>query len=410
MNIKHKKNRWSKKEIIYFFYGFRKNVIELKREIRIVVKSMYFDYSATTPVSDEVLDTFVQVCKKYPGNPNSLHRLGVESQRFLNQATEQVAKLLKVKPSEIIYTSGASESNNTVIKGVCFRYQNRGKHILTTPFEHSSIVEPLHYLEQFGFTVEYLPLLEDGTVDLEALENKMREDTILVTVASVSSELGILQPITEIAKIVKKYPKCFFHVDMTQNIGKVPFSLEQVDFMSMSAHKIYGLKGIGLLYKKEGIDIVPLIHGGKSTTKYRSGTPALPLIASLAKALRLSLEQQPQHDRIVEERNRQLQDGLKKIEGIVINSTNRSIPHIVNISVASVKPETLLHALEEKEIYVSTKSACATNTRSDAVYALTKDEKRALTTIRISLSHMTTEQEIETLLQVLKEEIERLRW
>ena len=171
---------------------------------------MYFDYSATTPVSDEVLDTFVQVCKKYPGNPNSLHRLGVESQRFLNQATEQVAKLLKVKPSEIIYTSGASESNNTVIKGVCFRYQNRGKHILTTPFEHSSVVEPLHYLEQFGFTVEYLPLLEDGTVDLEALENKMREDTILVTVASVSSELGILQPITEIAKIVKKYPKCFF--------------------------------------------------------------------------------------------------------------------------------------------------------------------------------------------------------
>lgn len=375
-----------------------------------MVKSMYFDYSATTPVSDEVLDTFVQVCKKYPGNPNSLHRLGVESQRFLNQATEQIAKLLKVKPSEIIYTSGASESNNTVIKGVCFRYQNRGKHILTTPFEHSSIVEPLHYLEQFGFTVEYLPLLEDGTVDLEALENKMREDTILVTVASVSSELGILQPITEIAKIVKKYPKCFFHVDMTQNIGKVPFSLEQVDFMSMSAHKIYGLKGIGLLYKKEGIDIVPLIHGGKSTTKYRSGTPALPLIASLAKALRLSLEQQPQHDKIVEERNRQLQDGLKKIEGIVINSTNRSIPHIVNISVASVKPETLLHALEEKEIYVSTKSACATNTRSDAVYALTKDEKRALTTIRISLSHMTTEQEIETLLQVLKEEIERLRW
>ena len=371
---------------------------------------MYFDYSATTPVSDEVLDTFVKASKRYPGNPNSLHKLGVESKHFLDMSTKQIADLLKVKTSEIIYTSGASESNNTALKGICFKYQNRGKHIITTRLEHSSILEPLDYLKTLGFEVEYVPLLSDGTVDLEALNGMMRDDTILVTIASVSSELGVLQPISEIGKIVKQYPKCFFHVDMTQNIGKVPFSLENVDLMSMSAHKIYGIKGIGLLYKKEEIDILPLIHGGKSTTKYRSGTPPLPLCASLAKALRLSLEKQTEHCEKVTQLQQQLLSSLQEIEEITINSTDKSIPHIVNISIKGIKPETLLHALEAHEIYVSTKSACATEVKSDAVLAVTNDEERAMSSIRISLSYMTTEEEVHTLVQVLKEEIERLKW
>ena len=375
-----------------------------------MVKRMYFDYSATTPVSDEVLDTFVKACKRYPGNPNSLHQLGVESKHFLDMATKQIADLLKVKTSEIIYTSGASESNNTALKGICFKYQNRGKHIITTRLEHSSILEPLDYLKTLEFEIDYVPLLSDGTVDLEALNGMMRDDTILVTIASVSSELGILQPISEIGKIVKQYPKCFFHVDMTQNIGKVPFSLENVDLMSMSAHKIYGIKGIGLLYKKEEIDILPLIHGGKSTTKYRSGTPPLPLCASLAKALRLSLEKQTEHCEKVTQLQQQLLSSLQEIEEITINSTDKSIPHIVNISIKGIKPETLLHALEAHEIYVSTKSACATEVKSDAVLAVTNDEERAMSSIRISLSYMTTEEEVHTLVQVLKEEIERLKW
>lgn len=382
----------------------------MRREIRIVVKRMYFDYSATTSVSDEVLDTFVKACKRYPGNPNSLHQLGVESKHFLDMATKQIADLLKVKTSEIIYTSGASESNNTALKGICFKYQNRGKHIITTRLEHSSILEPLDYLKTLGFEIDYVPLLSDGTVDLEALKGMMRDDTILVTIASVSSELGILQPISEIGKIVKQYPKCFFHVDMTQNIGKVPFSLENVDLMSMSAHKIYGIKGIGLLYKKEEIDILPLIHGGKSTTKYRSGTPPLPLCASLAKALRLSLEKQTEHCEKVTQLQQQLLSSLQEIEEITINSTDKSIPHIVNISIKGIKPETLLHALETHEIYVSTKSACATEVKSDAVLAVTNDLDSAMSSIRISLSHLTKEEEIDTLIQVLKEEIERLKW
>lgn len=370
----------------------------------------YFDYSATTPVNEEVLDTYCKTCINYPGNPNSLHSLGVQSKRLMDSATQQIAKQLNVKPHEIIYTSGASESNNTAIKGVCFKYQNRGKHIITTRLEHSSVVEPIEYLKTLGFTVDYAPLKEDGTIDLDAFQSLMRDDTILVSVASVSSELGILQPIDALGKIIATYPKCFFHVDMTQTFGKVPFSLEYVDFMSMSAHKIYGLKGIGLLYKKESIDILPLIHGGKSTTRYRSGTPALPLIVSFAKTIRMSLESLDVNYQRVFGLNQRLVSGLQQIDGIQINHTSATIPHIVNISIQGIKPETLLHALEEKEIYVSTQSACATSAVSIPVYEITKDEARAKSSIRISLSHLTTEEEVDDLLLVLKNLVESLRW
>lgn len=370
----------------------------------------YFDYSATTPVSKEVLDTFVQTAQKYPGNPNSLHKLGSDSKRLMDSATKQVANLLHVKEEEIIYTSGASESNNMAIKGIAFQYQNRGKHMITTRLEHSSVEEPLNYLKTLGFDVDYAPLKSDGTIDIEKFKSLLREDTILVTIASVSSELGILQPIQEIGEILRDYPKCFFHVDMTQMIGKVPCSLENVDLMSMSAHKIYGLKGIGLLYKKEKIELVPLIHGGKSTTKYRSGTPALPLIVSLAKALRMSLESIYEHQKQVEIYNHMLIEALKKMDGIYMNSTEKSIPHIINISIDGIKPETLLHALEKREIYVSTKSACATSNQSIPVYEVTKSEKRSLESIRISLSHLTTKEEVEEFIDVLKSVIESLRW
>ena len=180
----------------------------------------------------------------------------------MKEATEQIAKLLNIKPTEIIYTSGASESNNTVIKGIAMKYQNRGKHIITTELEHSSVVAPLQYLTNLGYEVDFVRLKEDGQIDIEHLKSLLREDTILVTMASVSSELGIMQPIEEIGAILKEYPKCFFHVDMTQNLGKVPISLENIDLASFSAHKFYGMKGIGGLVKKEGILLEPLIHGG----------------------------------------------------------------------------------------------------------------------------------------------------
>lgn len=371
---------------------------------------VYLDYSATTPVNEKVLDTYLKVSKEYIGNVNSLHKLGIDSKRLQDRATEQIANLLHVKKNEIIYTSGASESNNMAIKGIAFKYQNRGKHIITTALEHSSILEPLHYLETLGFQIDYVSLKSDGTVDLEHLNSLICEDTILVTLASVSSELGILQPIDEIGKIVKNYPKCFFHVDATQSIGKVDISFDLIDLVSCSAHKFYGPKGIGLLIKKENVDLLNLIHGGKSTTTYRSGTPALPLIVSMSKALRLALENLKEKEEHVRKLNRYLKDYFQEMENVFINSTESSIPHILNFSVVGIKPETLLHALEEQEIYISTQSACSTNEHpSLPVMTLTEDVTKATSSLRVSLSYLTTKEECDFFLKVLKEKIKELK-
>ena len=230
---------------------------------------IYLDYSATTPTSMEVLDTFNRVSKDFIGNPNSLHKLGVEAKKLEEEATRQIATLLHVKEDEIIYTSGSSESNNLAIKGIALKYQNRGKHILTTSLEHSSIYGPIGYLQKLGFTVEFLNTDEHGIVDIDDLKQKLKEDTILVSIASVNSETGLRQPVEEIGLLLKDYPKCFFHVDMTQSIGKINIPFDNIDLASFSGHKIYGIKGIGCLVKKENIELEPIIHGGKSTTKYR---------------------------------------------------------------------------------------------------------------------------------------------
>lgn len=355
---------------------------------------IYLDYSATTPVNEEVLNSYIETTKKMVGNPNSLHKLGIEAKSLIDAATRQIANILKVKPNEIIYTSGASESNNTAIKGICLKYQNRGKHIITTHLEHSSIIEPLNYLKRQGFEVEYVNITENGMVDIEDLKKKIRDDTILVTIASINSEVGIVQPIKDIAELLKKYPKVYFHSDITQSLGKEKVDLTDVDLASFSAQKFYGMKGIGGLVKKENVVIEPLIHGGKSTTKDRSGTPATALIVSMAKALRLAYENLEEKQKYVKELNIFLRNELEKNE-ITINSPEVAIPNILNISLENIKPETVLHALEEKEIYISTKTACATNDSSDAVYAITKDEEKAKHSLRISLSYLTTKKELE---------------
>lgn len=361
---------------------------------------IYLDYSATTPVNPEVLDSFNKACLQFVGNPNSLHKLGVESKKLINEATKQIAEILKVKGTEIIYTSCASESNNLAIKGIALKYKNRGNHIITTPLEHSSIYGPLNYLQEQGFEVDFVKLTKDGLVDIEHLKSLIKDTTILVTIGSINSELGIKQPIEEIGEILKDYPKCLFHVDMTQNMGKVDISLNNVDLASFAAHKFYGLKGIGVLIKKEKISLEPLIHGGKSTTAFRSGTPALPLIVSIAKALRLIYQDLDGKYVYVNELNRYLREELVKFPGVVINSNKHSIPHILNISVLGIMPETFLHALEEYEIYISTQSACSSEASiSKAVYAVTKDEEAASSSLRISLSYLTTKDEIDTFLK-----------
>lgn len=368
---------------------------------------IYLDYSATTPVNDDVLDTFNQVTKKFIGNPNSLHKLGMDAKGLIDASTKQIASILGVKENEIIYTSGASEANNTVIKGVCSRYKNRGNHIITTELEHSSVFGPISYLQNNGFEVDFVKLDDNGVVDLAELEKLITDKTILVSISSVNSEVGVRQPIDKIASIVKKFPKCYFHSDITQSIGKELVNLDNVDFASFSSQKFFGIKGIGCLIKKENIVIDPLIHGGKSTTIYRSGTPATSLIASMSKALRLVYENFSSKYEYVLELNKYLKDKFDMLP-IDINSNDKCIPHIINISLRGIKAETMLHALEEEDIYISTQTACSTSNVSKAVYAITHDELKASHSMRISISYLTTKEELDEFIIKFSKKLDEL--
>lgn len=361
---------------------------------------IYLDYSATTPVNALVLDCFNQACKNYLGNPNSLHKLGLEAKHAIDLATSEMAKILNVKENELIYTSGASESNNLAIKGVAMRYSNRGKHIITSELEHSSVIAPIAYLQGQGFEVDFVKLDHEGIIDLEHFKTLLRDDTILVSLASVNSEIGIVQPINEIGLIIKNYRNCFFHVDMTQSVGKERVELANVDLASFSAQKFYGLKGIGGLYRRGGVILEPLIHGGKSTTVFRSGTPALPLIVSMAKAMSLADQDLEEKYAYVLLLNEYLKEQLVKYPGVVINSNDKCLPHILNLSVRGVEPSLLQHVLEEDDIYISTQTACSmTDTASKAVFALTNDQELALTSVRISLSYLTTKEELDQFIE-----------
>lgn len=365
---------------------------------------IYLDYSASTPVNKEVLDSFNKACLDFPGNSNSLHTLGIKANELIEMATKQIADILKVKSNEIIYTSGSSESNNLAIKGICNKYKNRGKHIITTHYEHSSVYGPLGYLQTLGYEVDFVNSKADGTVDLEHLNSLLTDDTILVSINAINSEIGIIQPINEIGKIVHKFPRCFYHVDLTQAISKVDIDLSNIDLASFSAHKFFGLKGIGVLIKKEKIALEPLIHGGKSTTVFRSGTPAHPLIVSISKALRIAVMDLDSRYNYVKQLNEIVVEGLKKYPEVYINSNDKCLPHVLNVSVVGIKPETFLHALEKHEVYISTQTACSSEKAiSGSVLALTNDEERAKSSIRISLSYITTKEEVSKFLEIFDE-------
>ena len=372
---------------------------------------IYLDYSATTPVKKEVLETYEKVSLSYIGNPNSLHRLGVESKKLMDAATKQIAELLKVQENEVIFTSSASEANNLALVGVIEKYPNRGRHIFTTKLEHSSILECVSYLEKKGYQIDYVNVLENGLVDLEDFQRLLSKDTILVSIHHVNSEVGFCQNISEIGNILKKYPTTIFHVDGTQAVGKIPVSLENVDLYSFSSHKFFGVKGCGCLIKKSQIELEPMIHGGKSQTNYRSGTPALPLMVATAKALRLALTDLDQKYQRVKEFSDILKAEMQKIDGVVINSNENCIPHIVNISVLGIKPETMLHALEEKEIYISTKTACSRDSSNSlTLMALKKDDSISGHSLRISISEITTKEEINSFVENFKICLEKLKF
>ncbi len=375
------------------------------------MKNIYLDYSATTPVDKEVLDTFTKVNLEYIGNPNSLHKLGLESKKLMDASIKQISNILGVLEDEVIFTSGASESNNLAIFGVVNKYPNRGRHIITTKLEHSSVLEAVKYLETKGYVIDYVKLDKNGLVDLDDLERLLSKDTVLVSICHVNSEIGIKQDINAIGKIIKKYPTTIFHVDGTQAVGKINIDLSNVDLYSLSAHKFYGLKGCGLLIKKDNIEIDPIIHGGKSQTNYRSGTPALSLIVATSKALRLIYNDLDKKYDYVLELNEYLKNKLKNNTNIIINSNEVCIPHILNISIPGIKPETMLHALEEENIFISTKTACSKdNSDSLSLTALGYDHEISGYSIRISLSYKTTYEEIDRFVSVLDEKIKELKF
>ncbi len=369
---------------------------------------IYLDYSATTPVNDEVLDTFCKVSRNFVGNPNSLHKLGVEAKELIDASTRQIEDILKLHDKEVIYTSGASEANNTAIIGVVKKYPNRGHHIITTRLEHSSIIAPISALQNEGYEVSFVDLDENGLVTIENLKKLIRDDTVLVSIGCVNSELGIIQDIDRLGKFLKDYPKLIFHSDVTQAIGKIKLNLDNVDLASFSAQKFYGLKGVGCLIKNKNIKIEPLIYGGKSTTIYRSGTPAVALIASLAKALRLVYEDFDNRYNYVKSLNSYLREELSKIDGVHINSSLESSPYILNISIKNIKSEVMLHALESEDIYISTQTACSKGGSSIGVFEITKNEDYALHSLRISLSYLTTKEELDVFLKVFKEQMRKL--
>lgn len=364
---------------------------------------IYLDYSATTPVSYDVLESYLRATKDFIGNPNSLHSLGVKSKTLMNSAIKQIADLFNVLESEITFTSGATESNNMALVGTCLANMKNGNHIIVSKLEHPSIYKICEYLETIGFEISYVNNDQDGLVDFEDLKSLIRPETILVSVCAVNSEVGIRQPLKMIRQIIKKEnPQTLFHSDMTQAVGKIPVSFHDVDMASISAHKIFGPKGIGLFYKNSRVKLIPIIHGSGKSNELKPGTPAVPLIVAFSKALRLALTDLDKRENFVRRLNEKIVSDISKMDGIIINQTKYSIPHILNISLMKVRPETFIHAMEEYEIYLGTNTACASGELSTSIMAIYNDKRRAMGTIRISLSYITTTDEINRFLTCFK--------
>lgn len=367
---------------------------------------IYLDYASNTPVDKDVLNTFNEITLKYFANPNSTHILGKVTNEKIQKTTENIIKELSKKANldenmEIIYTSGSSESNNLAIKGIAKSYKENGKHIISTFLEHSSVSSPLTYLKEQGYEIDIINITNEGKVDLEHLKSLIRKDTILVSICYIDSEVGIVQPIEEIAKIVKEYPNCFFHVDCTQAVGKINIDLKNIDLISFAPHKFYGLNGFGALIKNKEIVLEPLINGGASTTIYRSGTPVIGQICALEKALEISFNNLEEREKYVKNINKKLRENLSKYKDVKINTISDENPFILNISVNGVKATEFKNKLEEYGVCISIKSACTiTITPSRIVMAMTHDRKRALASFRISLSHLVKESEINKFLEI----------
>lgn len=371
------------------------------------MKQIYLDWAAHTPADPLVLQALADA--ELPGNPSARHGAGRQAAALLERAYDELAGLLGVSPDELIHTSGASEANNLALKGFARAARHVGRHIITTPLEHPSVSAPLTFLQEQGYEIDLLPVGRDGRVEVDELEALMRADTVLVSVCAVDSELGALQPIGDIRRILSHFPNCLLHVDATQAIGKIPFDLTLADSASLSAHKFFGVCGSGLLYKRRGLAPEPLIHGGEGAGLYRSGTPMVSLLASTAAALRLSAQGLEEGYAHITALNRRLRSALADYPLVRVNSPEDAVPHILNLSVPGAKGEDIQRALDARGVCVSVKSACSVpGTPSRAVFAVSRDRKRALSSFRVSMSVKTTAEDLEGFLMAFQSVYEEL--
>ncbi len=380
-------------------------------------REIYLDNAATTKVYPQVCDLMMQMMREDYGNPSSLHMKGFQAEQAIKNASKTIAGALKVNEKEIIFTSGGTESNNMAIIGGAFANRRNGKHLITTSIEHASVYNPFIWLEKQGFEVTWLPVDENGVVSLDALKSALRDDTILVSVMAVNNEIGTIQPIDEIGKIVKgKSQEILYHVDAIQGFGKINIYPKRIgaDLLSVSAHKIHGPKGIGFLYIKEKTKINPLILGGGQQKDRRSGTENVPGIVGMGEAVRLIFDDFEEKQKALYEKRDHFVDRLLNIDGVYINGFEHSVsdenyhqgpaPHVISVSFDQIRAEVLLHALEEKGIYVSSGSACSSNhpAVSGTLKAIGIPKAYLDATIRFSMCYDTTEEELETCADVLE--------
>lgn len=372
----------------------------------------YLDNAATTFVFQDVKETMIKVMEEDFGNPSSLHKKGVEAESYIKEAKETIARCLKVEPKEIVFTSGGTESNNMALIGAAYANKRSGNHIITTSIEHASVYSPLIHLEKEGFRVTYLPVDSNGIVRLEDVKEALCEDTILVSIMMVNNEIGSVQPIEEIGKCIKDYKDSIvFHVDAIQGYGKFKLYPKRwkVDLLSVSGHKIHGPKGSGFLYIKDKTKVTPLLFGGGQQKGMRSGTENVPAIAGLSVATKLMYEDHEEKIARLYQLKERLIKGATEIEDV--RNHSGEAPHIISLSFVGVRSEVLLHALEEKGVYVSSGSACSSNhpAISGTLKAIGVGKECLDSTLRFSLSVFTTEEEIDFAIQSLKELVPMLR-
>ncbi len=353
----------------------------------------YYDYTASTPPYKEVINVVADLMEHHYGNPSSLHRKGFEAEKLLKQAREVVAACLHTEASHILFTSGGTESNNLAILGCARQFASRGKHLITSRIEHSSVYECFLQLEREGFEVTYVPVDQTGCVRAEEVIQAIRTDTILVSVMHVNNETGRIQPIDELGYELAKHPRIFFHVDAVQSAGKLPIDPERagIDLLTISAHKFHGPKGVGILYRRPSIRLSPILLGGGQEFGLRPGTENVPLIVGMAKALRMGTEKQAVNLRYVNELRESLVNQLKQVDGLILTGSEykeHMLPHIVHFCLPGIKSEVFVHALESVGLYVSAQSACASGEGlpSRVLLAMGYEQDLAKSGIRISLS------------------------